>query len=320
MKESLKFVLILALLAGFFLYVPFSDIKVVLEKVTLLPFVLSILVSLVSNYVTSIELWVLTRKQGISIPVSQLFLINLSVRFYSFFSPLSSIGALLRWQRLSGEGKAVEGLAAVTANRVFDIFVAIAVGLFWAITALNHEMVNIPVMVAYLVGILVLFWLALRSSGSLSAWFEGRAVLNANKLRAKIYGLLARAFRSVETYRSFSTSELLVLTFTAVLGELITLSAYVLVALSLQIPISIVDLGWMRALLFLSALAPFTLAGGFGLREVSTVILMSGLGIPATQAAAYSLLAYFRSVVVSLIGGAVELVTLLMDQKKAHSA
>ncbi len=314
--NGLKLLLILALLAGFFYYIPLPKILDALTTVNPWPLLWTLVISMAAIYITSIELWVLTHKQGIPLSVFQLFLLNLSIRFYSFFSPISSLGTLMRWQRLSTGGKGAEGLVAIAANRVLDIIVAIAVGLFWGISALNQEMINLPVLLVYLALFLVSLWLALKVSAPVSAWATRKSEVSRNRWVAKGFRLVAKLFASLEIYRTFTGPELLLLTFTAVIGELVTLLAFVLIALSVHISISVVDLGWMRSLLFLAALTPFTLTGGFGLREVSTVVIMAGLGIPADQAAAFSLLVYARSMVVSLLGGTVELGTLLAERYK----
>ncbi|MBI5944772.1 MAG: flippase-like domain-containing protein [Chloroflexi bacterium] len=313
--SSLKLILILAMLAGFFYYVPLSRILGVMKTVDLIPLLWTLAISLVAIYIASVQLWVLARKQGIAISVQKLFVLNLSVRFYSFISPLSTIGSLLRWQRLAVDGKAAEGLVAVAANRVLDVIVAVAVGLFWAITALNQENVNVPLIAAYLAVFLFVLWLLLYLSDSVSLWARRNADASQGRFTAQCFGLLTNLFRSLAMYRSFSSTDLFILTFTAVISQLITLLAYVLIALALHVSISMVDLGWMRALLFLASLAPFTMAGGFGVREVSTVVLMSGMGIAPDQAAAFSLLIYARSLAVSLIGGILELFLFLLERR-----
>ena len=303
----LKPLLIVGLLVGFFYYVPIANIAETLKTVDVFPLLWTLLISLLATYVSSIELWVLTRKQGISHSVFQLFMLNMGIRFYSFFSPVSSLGTLIRWQKLSNGGKGAEGLMAIAANRVLDIIVAIAVGLFWGISALNHDMLNLPALLIYLAVFLAALWIALKISAPMSAWAARQAEASPNRWAGRGFRLVAKLFASLDTYRSFTVSEILLLTFTAILGEMVTLLAFVLIALSVHISISVVDLGWMRSLLFLAALTPFTMTGGFGLREVSTVVIMAGLGIPAEQAAAFSLLVYARSVVVSLVGGLLEL-------------
>lgn len=314
--NALKLLLILVLLGGFFYYVPLGKILKTLETVDLPPLLWTLLISLLATYISSIELWVLTRKQGIAHSVFQLFLLNLSIRFYSFFSPVSSLGTLIRWQKLSNGGKGAEGLMAIAANRVLDIIVAIAVGLFWGISALNQDMLNLPALLGYLAAFLASLWIGLSVSAPIAAWATRRADASRNRWVARGFRLTSKLFTSLQMYRSFTWPEILTLAFTAILGELVTLLAFVLIAMSVHISITVVDLGWMRSLLFLAALTPFTLTGGFGLREVSTVVIMAGLGIPADQAAAFSLLVYARSVVVSLFGGLLELGAFLSERLK----
>lgn len=314
--NGLKLALILALLTGFFYFVPLDQILDVLKTVNLAPLLWTLLISMVAIYITSMELWVLTNKQGISLSIHQLFLLNLSIRFYSFFSPVSSLGTLLRWQRLSDGGKGTQGLVAIAANRMLDIIVAIAIGLFWGISALNKDFINLPMSLAYLAVFLVLLWLGFMVSAPLAAWAMRRGETIQNRWIARGFRLLSKVFTSLDMYRSFTWLEVMILIFTAIIGELVTLLALVLIALSVHISISVVDLGWMRSLLFLAAITPFTLTGGFGLREISTVIIMAGLGVPADQAAAFSLLVYARSMTVSLIGGVFELVVFLVGRRK----
>jgi uncharacterized protein (TIRG00374 family) len=312
--NSLNIILILALLVGFLYYIPLSKILDVIKTVNLPPLLWTLVVSMLAIYVTSIELWVLTRKQGIAISIHKLFVLNLGIRFYSFFSPISTIGALLRWQRLAVGGNAAEGLVSITANRILDIIVAVAVGLFWAITVLNQEIINVPLIAGYLVVCLFVIWLLMQISDPIAGWAERKEKSSPHDIAAKGYRLLAKIFFSLGIYRSFSRGELFILLCTALIGELISLLAYVLIALSMHIPITVADLGWMRSLAFLAALAPFTLVGGFGLREVSTVIIMTGLGVSPDQAAAFSLLIYARSMVVGLIGGWLELFLFLFGK------
>jgi len=311
--NGLKLILILALLAGFFYYIPLSNILNVLKTVSLPPLFWTLVLGILVIYGASIKLWVLTRKQGIDIPVHKLFVLNLTIRFYSFFSPVSSVGSLLRWQRLAVDGKAAEGLVAVAANRVLDIIVAITVGLFWAITALNQEMVDVSLTIAYLIIFLFFLWFLIHISDPLAVWAQRKKADSRQPVAVKAFSLLSKLFLSLGIYRSFSWLEVIIMVFTALGSELFSLLAYVLIALSMHISISVVDLGWMRALLFLAALAPFTLAGGFGLREVSAVVLMSGMGIAADRAAAFSMLIYTRSMTISLIGGGLELVLFLFE-------
>jgi len=306
--RALNLALILLLFGGLFYYVNFPEILTILRTASLLPLLLAVLAGLLAGYVSSIELWILARKQGLTFSINDLFFLNLSARFYSFFSPLSSIGTFVRWQRLSGGEKPAEGLVTIAFNRTLDILVAICAGLFWGIAAIGRFSINLPLVVSYLVGFMAGIWWLLKASANIAGWAEQRAKAASHPILKAVFRFIVQLFLSLSVYKTFSVSELLILALTALIGELVSLLTLVLIAVSVHITIPIVDLGWMRPLLFLASLSPFTLAGGIGIREVSAVVIMVSLGIASGQAVAFSLLSYARAAVVSLIGGGVELV------------
>jgi uncharacterized protein (TIRG00374 family) len=306
-----KIILFVGLLVGFFFYVPLQDIWRAVLSVDLAFFIVSALVGLPSFYLGAVRLWLLARRQGIGLSVLQLFGINLVVRFYSFFSPASVIGSAMRWYKLSSGGKAAEALTAVTFNRAFDLFIAIMAGLFWALAGISQEALQ-PSLLILLLLIIIIGWLTVtRASSFISRWFTFRTDTTEKMLLKNAYSFLGRVFNSASVYANLSTPELLALGSAGFASELIALLGYVLLAHALHISISIVDLGWMRSLFFLAALAPFTLVGGFGLREVSVVMVMSAFGVNPDLAVSFSLLLYARTVLLSSVGGMVELFSMI---------
>lgn len=313
-RYCLKLIAAVLLLAVFFYYIRLPRFFEVVRTVSPAPFLVSILLGLIAIYIASIELWIFARKQGIFIPVPQLFILNLGTRFYSFVSPFSSAGSIVRWYRMSKNQKSTEGLMAVAANRVLDVIIAMSAGLFWGITTVNHFAINTSLILIYMISLISALWMTLRISIPAANWIEEKERNNFGAFRS-IYHVIGHLLRSLSVYQTFSSRELGILVFTALTGELATLLAYALLAFSVHIPISIADLGWIRSLLFLAALTPFTLIGGLGLREVSAVLIMSGLGVAAEQATVFSFLLYSRNLLLSLIGGAVELILFIVDRK-----
>ena len=127
-------------------------------------------------------------------------------------------------------------------------------------------------------------------------------------------GFLGRFFASIEEYAKMRSLELSVIALINLGNEFLGLLAYILIARALNIPLSFVDLGWLRAISFLAALAPFTLAGGVGLREITVVLTMSAFDIHPNLAAAYSFLIYARNVIFALLCGTIELGLLLRSK------
>lgn len=301
--KYLKPILLVALLISFFLVVPVQGIIRALAATDLPLFLLTLVLSLPVSYLAAFTLWILARKQGILFSTWELFKINFIIKFYSFFSPASFLGGGLRWYQLSRGGKSAEALTAVTVDRALDVFAAVVMGLFWFLAGIRRNMVN-PLALAALIAGMVLAWLAAtRLSPSLAAWAGRMAERTSIGWLRKVLLFGSRVMGTLKSYQSLSVLEIMGLAGASILSEIISLVIQVILARSLQISISPFDLGWMRAISFVASLAPVTLVGGVGLSDVSTVLLMTSLGVSTELATAFAFLVYARSAILSLLGG-----------------
>lgn len=303
----IKPVLVIGLLFSFFYFVPIPDIFRALRSANLVYFLVSIILTIPISYLSALTLLILTRKQQIHYSLWELLRMNLVIRFYSFFSPASIVGSGMRWYQLSKDGNAAGALSAIAVDRALDILIAALLGLFWFLTGVQSDAFN-PVALLLLFVILVIGWFALTHwSPGASNWLAQKSQQTHLSWTRNLLQFSSHLFQSLSVYASLSAVELTILLGAGILSELINLLIQVFLALSLHIPMSLADLGWMRSLFFLASLAPFTLAGGFGLREVTTVLVISAFGIPPELAGAYSLLSYARTALVSSLGGIFEL-------------
>jgi uncharacterized protein (TIRG00374 family) len=307
--KYLKPIVLVGLLISFFLVVPIQGILHSLATTNMALFVLSLFLSLPVSYLAAFTLWILARKQGIQISTWEIFKINFIIKFYSFFSPASFLGGGLRWYQLSRGGKSAEALSAVTMDRALDVFAAVVMGLFWFLAGIRRNTVN-PLALVALIALMVVAWLVVtRLSPTLAAWTNGLAERAKAAWMRRVLLFAGRLLNTLKGYTSLSLLEILALAGASLLSEVISLIIQVILAMSLQISISPFDLGWMRAVSFLASLAPVTLVGGLGLSDVSTVLLMTGLGVSTELATAFAFLVYARSAVLSLMGGVAQLFT-----------
>jgi uncharacterized protein (TIRG00374 family) len=307
--KYLKPIVLVALLVFFLLVAPVQGILGSLAATNVPLFVLSIVLSLPVSYLAAVTLWILSRKQGIYISTWEIFKINFIIKFYSFFSPASFLGGGLRWYQLSRGGKSAEALSAVTMDRVLDVFAAIVMGLFWLLAGIRRSTVN-PAAVIVLVAFMVAGWIVVtRLSPTLAAWTNRQAQRPMPSWIRRVLLFAARLLNTLKGYTSLTLLELSTLAGASILSEVISLIIQVILARSLQIAISPFDLGWMRAISFLASLAPVTLVGGVGLSDVSTVLLMTSVGVSTEQATAFAFLVYARSAILSLMGGVAQLFT-----------
>lgn len=305
---GLNLVLIGLLLFGFVYYLDPERILGILRSANLGLFAAAVALNAVTTCCIAARLWIFLRKQQIRVPLGELISINLGVRFYSFFSPISSVGTVMRWIRLVPAGKTAEGLASLTASRVFDVLLALSMGVLWGLSSLNLNGLNLYAILAYFVVLVLVLGLGLRASGPMADWAEQRASSVRSRWAQWVLRGLGKLSRAMGIYRRFTRGELSTLLGAALLGDLVSLLAYYLVARAINLPIAFVDLGWIRAVLLLVALTPLTLPGGFGIREVSAAVLVAALGLGVESGAAFSILLYARSVITALLGGIVELI------------
>lgn len=315
LSKILKILLSVGMLFLFFFYVPVKDIYQAVLSVNPLLFWVSTLAGFPFLYLAAVRLWMLARKQGIDFKIHQLFVINLVVKFYSFFLPASVIGSGLRWYKLSPHGKGAEALSVVTVNRVLDVFFAVFFGMIWMVMGFDQNSTKLLYLIVFCLLLMAGSFIIFRISPRLAEWARSREASSFHKWAKAIFSFIGKALDSLKFYKEFSATELFALIALSLSAEIIGVISYVLLTRALSIPISFVDLGWMRSIFLLAAFAPFTLAGGIGLREVSVVVVMSAFGVDAEKAVAYSFLLYSRSALLNLSGGLIELISTLTGDK-----
>ena len=306
--QSLKFILIIALLAGLFWLVPIGEVLQVISSAQPYLLIIGLLLGIPTIYIKAIKLEILIQKQGFKIPIFELFKINLVVKFYELFLPGAIIGSGLRWVKISSEGNSAEIFAALAFNRLLDVFLVVAIGIFWFLTGMGKTDVNIFVLLFFFAGIAATWLLLIKLSVRFADYLE-RLPKTEQKARFRqwLISYLDRIFRSIALYGTMTSKELALLIGYGILSEFVSLISFLFIARSVGIPISIADLGWMRSVFLLASLTPFTIAGGLGIREVSFVLMMSAFDISAKVALAFSLLVFARNIFLSLLGGLVEL-------------
>jgi hypothetical protein len=80
------------------------------------------------------------------------------------------------------------------------------------------------------------------------------------------------------------------------------LLSYYWLAQSVDLPLGVFDLGWIRSAVTTLGMLPLTLSG-LGVREGAMIALLAGYGVTPVAAVVFSLLLFVRAVVVALAGG-----------------
>ena len=314
--QYFKIGLLITLFLFLFYIIPFDDVLQVLKNTNILFFLVGIMLGLLNIYLKSVRLELLTRKQGLTISTNRLFLINLTVKFYLLFLPGTIIGSTIKWGKISPEEKSAEALAAVTFNRLIDIFIIVITGLFWFLYSIGHDNLHWVTIVAFLftIGIFwILFFIFIRY---LANWIDNKN-LNSNRQNWNWFlRYLRKILDSLNKYGDFNIRNIVYLFSIGMLAYVVALLSYIIIANSSGIWLSIITLGWIQAIIDLASITPLSIAGGLGIRDVSHVVLLSLYDIKAEVALAFSLLLFARTLILSLLGGIIEFIEVIILKKE----
>jgi len=271
-------------------------------------------------WLSAVRLWLLTRAQGMPLSVNQLVAVNLACDFYGLFLPGYLAGGAIRWYKLSRlDGKPGETIAVIGFNRMVELAPALALGiLFWALDPIARAHELIPVFfIAALVALVGLYLLVVGKVASFDGAKVSRRLLHpirAEALGKKLDTLFVSLGRLGKPGRRAVSNVLSVSCLTHILG---IFSAYLL-ARSLSLELTIVNLGWVRTVLVVVLMLPISWSG-FGVREGSLILLLGQYGVRPEEAVGLSFLIFVRGAAPAFIGGLVETRNLFPPRRQSES-
>ena len=239
--------------------------------------------------------------------LGEIIALNFSVRLYVLILPRGfSYG--LRWLRYRRAGSGHDALARMTFEQLVQLFVMMAS----ATVALLVERDRFPeqgpallllasaMTVALAIGLTP--FLLPTTTGVLQRIVAFADRFSPGFISRRLHSFVdaVRAFHGMKAARHFG---IVFLSFLSFLTLVIT--AFV-VAMALGIDVTIAALAWIRPLVFLTTLLPFTI-GGVGVREAAFIALLHLYGVSAHEALALSLILFANQVAVGLIGACIEL-------------
>lgn len=308
LAKILKPLALVGLFVAFAFYIPLDRIFLAIQSSNFWFFLIALLLGFPSTFLTSWSTHVLASQQGIKVSLRDFFLFNLAIKFYSFFSPTSMVSTAMRWHKLSAGRKSAEALSAISFSRLFSIMATAGLGLFWLGARENQVSTSVALFIGLFVLVVAGWVLIARLSPGVARKLDALVERPQVPLLHRLLKFLARYFHAMAHYARMPLFLLVRVALMHLGDNVLGLGAHILLAQALNIPLSLYDLGWLRAISFLAALVPFARAGGFGLREVSLIIILASLDVSPDLAAAYALLIYARGVIFSLMCGLLELV------------
>ena len=267
------------------------------------PFAAGMAAVLLMRICAAARMCVVLQRHLVSVSLARLFAINLRAAFISFFLPGHIAGGVVRWHLLMRQGASGAGaLTAIGFDRLNEFSVVILTGLACSLMSRQAGMPSIVplLLVATFAGLLVLQVAVMSERFVTIAWIAG------THLGVFRWRLASRAFEklavSAGAFRALPLRCRVQIWGWSLVSNAVGLLSYYWLAQSVDLPLGVFDLGWIRSAVTTLGMLPLTLSG-LGVREGAMIALLAGYGVTPVAAVVFSLLLFVRAVVVALAGG-----------------
>jgi len=261
------------------------------------------------------QMKILTDHQRLSLSLSDIVGIGFASSFYSLFLPGFLSGGAIRWYRFSRpENKPFEALASITFWGLADTFLMVLIGtVLLALDISGGAYARfLPYMVVVLSGFLGAFLLIFHKFTSIH--------LGENMEIGRGEGVLAAAkkgirnmFRSIVQFRDLPRRSFFRMAGLSLAAHALGVLIFFLFALSLELDLTVMTLGWIRSFIRIVTMLPVSISG-FGVREGTLIIVLGSFGVAPAQAISFSLLLFSRVLLVGLVGGILEMIPFLFSK------
>jgi hypothetical protein len=244
--------------------------------------------------------------ERIRISLWDLTIINFAIRLYVLVLPrAASIG--IRWLRYSKGGSGHDALALMAFERVVQIFTMMLIAT--AVLPLEFAALSgggVPLFLAATAttvasGLLLVSFLV----PAATKWLVRLGALCDRFAPTVLARQMVRLLESVRAFHALKKTTAKDIVILSIVGYvLFILSAYV-VAVAMDLKVSLAALAWIRPMVFLLTLLPFTV-GGLGVREAGFITLLGLYGVPRHESLAFSLAVFSLQIMIGLVGAATE--------------
>lgn len=302
----------LILIVAIFSVIPFSEVAAALRRVNLGYFLAGLALTIANIYSEAVQLWVLLKRVSVPVTPWRIFETNITTRFYGQFLPSDLLASSIKFYRLSAPTRQYgEVVASLVFFRVANMLVLAVSGMaFWAIEMPEGPGRWVGLLLAAIIGGLVTLHLALSSpaiqqgmarivGGKLFSWLQGNPLRKLEQL----------AGSTASSYRLFKGVVWLILAMAA-LRHAVGILSFSMLARSLDIDLSMLTIGWIRAVMQAVLMLPISVSG-IGVREGSLILLLQEYDVSAGDAVALAFLLLAVAVIANALGGALEIKNLL---------
>jgi len=285
--------------------IPLKEISDALFSISLPLLLAGFLVTLFSQYLTSVQMCWVMGKQTTTLSTYRIFVINLVTKFYGLFLPGTLAGGAVRWYQFKISGVApADALAAIVFNRLFETILLVGFGALFLAADVN-KISNITALsaVPFISLLLVATYYVLFNPRFHSFLVRGHQRLS---IRGTWRSKLQKLVDALARYHVLKAGFRLKLLAMGITRQVVGIISIYVFALALDIEISFYTLAWVRSVFTLLVMLPISILG-LGVRELTFVSILTQYGVPAGSALMLSLVLFFRGLIFALVGGLYEL-------------
>jgi uncharacterized protein (TIRG00374 family) len=300
----IKLLLTSIILTYIFIKIPFSDILKTLFSGNLFLFILALLLTIPATLLSSFQTKYLTSIQKMSISFKEILKVYLTASFYSLFLPGTLLGGAVKWYKFKKHGSKSSAAVVVVFNRYLEVFIVTLIGLLFSIPALIGSKYTylLPV---WFIAFLLLFasYVFLLNASALN---KIEKIFNKIPSPQAFKRKVRHLFAAMHEYQNLTLKDHFEILLIMFLYHFLSIISFYLLALSIDVSLSILVLGWIRSIVILSSILPISYSG-LGVREGIIIYLFRFYGVPASEALVISLLSFARNLSIPLVGGIIEL-------------
>ncbi len=319
MKKKIYWVLRAVVSIGILVYIfsiiPYEEVLQNLKKANISYVIFGAFMLQLLNYFAAKKYRILTDKQKMTFSTWEIVKINYYTKFYDLFLPQVISEGVIRWYIISKNDKMpAQALAVMVFNRYTDFQILSVLGfVFWVLDKPPNSSTFMGIGLAALIFILGILHFIIFNRKISSLIIE---LMNKIKfLPVKITEKINKVLNSILEYRNLTYSDFVGVFVFNLAKHITAITAHYLFALSMDLNVSFLTIGWIRTIILILCTLPISI-GGFGVREGSLIYMLGIYNISAATAVAFSFLLYLGNLFGSLIGGIFIIQKLLSSKRK----
>lgn len=272
-------------------------------------YLISFIIVILNSVVLAQKYKIVMQPSGIYQPLTELVKINFICRFYSMFLTTAVGQSVIRWhfstKNQKGRLKFIGVMVFERATFFFALLLAVLIS-FWVVPSPKVKIIAGYLYPLIAAGMFVLFLFYLYLNYSPLYHQINRILPDSNKNIDNL--LISNLYGSIRTFSIYYKQGklLIVCLCLAFMWHFFFLLRVYLLVLSVQVPLSFLNITWMASLVLLIQVLPISF-NGIGIREASYAFLFRVQDLPFEAGVLIGILLFSQVFLISAIGGMLHL-------------